>query len=113
VTGHLSKGVTVNSMARPVTVYFDTNFYVWLCRADEALSVGALQALNELNVRVVISDTVIRELLTSRDRNELDVVLVDRANKLSLPPYRMRDGLMWEVLLLSGAERVAMADFLR
>lgn len=54
----------VNSMTRPVTVYFDTNFYVWFCRE-------VLQALNELNVRVVISEVIIRELLTSRDRNEL------------------------------------------
>jgi hypothetical protein len=100
-------------MTRPVTVYFDTNFYVWLCRAGEALSAGVLQALNELSVRVVISDVIIRELLTSRDRNALDVVLVDRVNKLRLPPYQTRDGLMWEVLLLYGAERVALADFLR
>jgi hypothetical protein len=100
-------------MICPVTIYFDTNFYVWLCRADEALSAVVLQELNELNVRVVISDIIIRELLTSRDRNELDVVLVDRVNKLRLPSYKTRDGLMWEVLLLAGADRVGMADFLR
>jgi hypothetical protein len=100
-------------MNRPVTVYFDTNFYVWLCRADESLSDGVLQALDELNVRVVISDVIIRELLTSRDRNELDVALVSRVNKLRLPPYQTRDGLAWEVLLLAGEERVAMANFLR
>ena len=100
-------------MDRPYTVYFDTNFYVWLCRADEALSASVLQAFNELNVRVVISDIVIRELLTSRDRNELDVLLVNRVNKFHLPPYQTRDGLAWEVLLLSGEDRVAMANFLR
>lgn len=103
----------VNQMNRPVTVYFDTNFYVWLCRADEALSAGVLQALNELNVRVVISDVVIRELLTSRDRSELDAVLVERVNRLNLPPYRTRDGLAWEVLLLAGEDRVTAANFLR
>jgi hypothetical protein len=100
-------------MDRPVTVYFDTNFYVWLCRADEALSATVLQVLNELNIRVVISDVIIRELLTSRDRNELDVKLVDRVNRLQQPPYQMRDGLAWEVLLLAGEERGAMANFLR
>lgn len=100
-------------MNRPVTVYFDTNFYVWLCRADESLSDGVLQALDELNVRVVISDVILRELLTSRDRNELDMALVSRVKKLRLPPYQTRDGLGWEVLLLAGEERVAMANFLR
>jgi len=103
----------VNSVNGPVTVYFDTNFYVWLCRADEALSVDVLQALNELNVRVVISDVVIRELLTSRGRNELDALLVSRVNELHLPPYQTRDGLAWEVLLLAGEDRVAAANFLR
>ena len=103
----------MDSMNRPVTVYFDTNFYVWLCRADEDLSAGVLQALNGLNVRVVISDVIIRELLTSRDRNELDVMLVNRVNKLRLPPYRTRDGLAWEVLLLAGEDRVVAANFLR
>jgi hypothetical protein len=107
------KEVPVDSMDRPLTVYFDTNFYVWLCRADEALSANVLQAFNELNVRVVISDVVVRELLTSRDRNELDMVLVNRVNKLHLPPYQTRDGLAWEVLLLSGEDRVAMANLLR
>jgi hypothetical protein len=72
-----------------------------------------LQALNELNIRVVISDVIIRELLTSRDRNELDIKLVDRVNGLRQPPYQTRDGLAWEVLLLAGEERVAMANFLR
>jgi hypothetical protein len=105
--------MAVDSMNRPVTVYFDTNFYVWLCRADEALSAGVLQALNGLNVRVVISDVIIRELLTSRDRNELDVMLVNRVNRLRLTPYRTRHGLAWEVLLLAGEDRVAAANFLR
>lgn len=103
----------MNSANRPATVYFDTNFYVWLCRADESLSATVLQALNELNIRVVISDVIIRELLTSRHRNELDIKLVDRVNRLRQPPYQTRDGLAWEVLLLAGEERVAMANFLR
>jgi hypothetical protein len=104
------KGVMMDC---PVTIYFDTNFYVWLCRADESLSDGVLLALDELNVRVVISDVIIRELLTSRDRNALDVALVSRVNKLRLPPYQTRDELAWEVLLLAGDERVATANFLR
>ena len=103
----------MGSTNRPVTVYFDTNFYVWFCHADKALSADVLQALNGLNVRVVISDVIIRELLTSRDRNELDVMLVNRVNRLRVPPYRTRDGLAWEVLLLAGEERVAAANFLR
>jgi hypothetical protein len=113
VTASASKEMMMNSVSHPVTVYFDTNFYVWLCRADESLSATVLQALNELDIRVVISDVIIRELLTSRDRNELDIKLVDRVNRLRQPSYQTRDGLAWEVLLLAGEERVAMANFLR
>jgi hypothetical protein len=100
-------------MKQQVTVYFDTNFYVWLCRADESIAAQALNALNALNVRHVISDVIVRELLTSRDRTDLDEILVRRVRQFRLPPYLTRAGLMWEVLLLSGRERIAVADHLR
>jgi hypothetical protein len=100
-------------MNKPFTVYFDTSFYVKLCKADETVAKQAISDLNALGVRHVISDVIIRELLTSRDRNALDEALVRRMGRFSLPPYRTRDGLMWEVLLLSGQERIDTANHLR
>ena len=100
-------------MTRLFTVYFDTSFYVMLCKADETLARNVVRDLNALRVRHVISDVLIRELLTSRDRVDLDEALVRRVSQFSLPPYRTRDGIAWEVLLLSGQERIDMADLLR
>lgn len=100
-------------MNQQYTVYFDTSFYVKLCRADEVLAGQTIHALNALNVRHVISDVIIRELLTSKDRTDLDEILVKRVRQFSLSPYRTRDGLMWEVLLLSGQERIDVANHLR
>lgn len=100
-------------MSQQYTVYFDTSFYVKLCRADEAIAGQAIHALNALNVRHVISDVIIRELLTSKDRTSRDETLVKRVGRFCLPPYRTRDGLMWQVLLLSGQERIDAAEHLR
>jgi len=47
-------------MNQPYTVYLDTNFYVKLCRADEALAGQTIHALNALNIRHVISDVIIK-----------------------------------------------------
>jgi hypothetical protein len=63
---------------RKYTVYFDTQFYVQLCHADKAKADHISRTLNALNVRHVISQVLIRELLTSRNRAELDEVLVHR-----------------------------------
>jgi hypothetical protein len=100
-------------MNHRLTVYFDTSFYVKLCRADEALARQTVSALNALNIRHVISEVIIRELLTSKDRADLDEALVKRVRQFSQPPYRTRDGLIWEVLLLSGQERIDAANHLR
>jgi len=100
-------------MPRPFTVYFDTSFYVKLCRADETIALNMVRDLNALRVRHVVSDVLIRELLTSRDRADLDEALVSRVSQFSLPPYQTRDGIAWEVLLLSGQERIDVANVLR
>lgn len=103
----------IEGMRQQYTVYFDTSFYVKLCRADEALAGQTIHALNALSVRHVISDVIIRELLTSKDRNDLDEILVRRVGQFTLPPYGTRDGLMWQVLLLAGQERIDVANHLR
>lgn len=109
----LQISVIVEYMKQQFTVYFDTKFYVKLCRADESLANQTIDALNALNICHVISDVIIRELLTSRNRTDLDELLVRRVRQFSLSPYCTRDGLMWEVLLLSGQDRIDVANHLR
>jgi hypothetical protein len=100
-------------MNKPFTVYLDTSFYVWLCRADEVLATQTILALNNLQVRHVISEVIIRELLTSKDRSDLDELLVERAGKFKISPFCTMQSLAWDVLLLPGSERAAYADLLR
>jgi len=100
-------------MNKPFTVYLDTNFYVWLCHADEVLAAQTILALNNLQVRHVISDVIIRELLTSKDRSDYDLLLVERVHQFQLAPFCARQGLSWDVLLLAGSDRSAYADLLR
>jgi hypothetical protein len=100
-------------MKRDYTIYFDTKFYVQLCRADEAEADLIIRSLNALNVRHVISNVLIRELLTSKDRNDLDEILVERVRQFAVTPYRTEGDLAWEVLLLAGQDRISMAELLR
>lgn len=95
------------------TIYFDTQFYLQLCRANTAEADQIIRDLNSLNVRHVISNVLIRELLTSRGRTDLDEILVQRVRQFKLPPYRVDVDLTWEVLLLSGQERIDVADTFR
>ena len=96
-----------------LTVYFDTSFYVHLCRSDKDAAAGAIKSLNDGKVRHVLSEVIIRELLTSRDRTAEDKALVDRVSQLAIPPYRTRVDLDWQVLLLSGSQRVDVANIFR
>lgn len=98
---------------RKYTVYFDTQFYVQLCRADKTEADQIVRTLNALNVRHVISNVLIRELLTSRNRTNLDEVLVQRVRQLKVPPYRAEPYLAWQVLLLSGQDRIDVAATFR
>ena len=98
---------------RIFTVYFDTQFYVQLCRADKAEADQIVHTLNALNVRHVISNVLIRELLTSKNRADLDEVLVHRVRQLNVPPYCAERDLAWEVLLFSGQGRTNIADTFR
>ncbi len=100
-------------MKRAYTIYFDTKFYVQLCHANEAEGYQTILSLNALNVRHVISNVLIRELLTSKDRSDLDELLVQRVRQFTLTPYCTEGDLAWEVLLLSGQDRIDLADKLR
>lgn len=102
-----------DTMTQPCTVYFDTSFYVELCRADDSHSTSIIDELNSMVVRPVISDVIIRELLTSKNRTDLDATLVKRAHQFIFPPYCTRPDLNWDVILLAGEERVEVAERLR
>jgi hypothetical protein len=75
--------------------------------------VQTILALNNLQVRHVISDVIIRELLTSRDRSDLDELLVARVRQFQISPFCVRRNISWDALLLSGSERVTYANLLR
>jgi hypothetical protein len=100
-------------MKKEYTVYFDSKFYVQLCHANEAEADQIIRSLNALNVRHVLSNVIIRELLTSKDRNDLDETLVQRMRQFLLSPYCTEGDLEWEVLLLSGQPRIDLAELLR
>lgn len=81
------------------TVYFDTNFFVWLRKADEALATNVIDSLNSLNVRHVLSEMLSLELLANADCGGFDKTLVERMGKFKLPPYCTKQNLTWEGLL--------------
>ncbi len=68
-------------MTRPFTVYFDTNFFVWLARATETTANNAIDKLNALGVRHVLSEILIQELLTCTNKPEYDESLIKRTQR--------------------------------
>jgi hypothetical protein len=100
-------------MERPFTVYFDTNFFIWLRKANEAVATEVVNSLNTLQVRHVLSDVIIRELLTSENKADTDKILVERIQRLELRPYCTNSYLAWEVLISPGRERKFVADLFK
>jgi hypothetical protein len=100
-------------MSRPFTVYFDTNFFVQLCKAEDTLARKIIEDINALEIRLVLSDVIMRELVTSSDRTERDKLLVERVGMFHLQHYRTDNYSDWNMLLSSGQQRVAIANFFR
>lgn len=107
-------------MDRPFTVYFDTNFYVWLGRAGSEDADRVLRVLNERNIRYVQSSYIVLELLSGRERNDQDKNLVDRLRRWNIEPYpiglgysRDADLIPWDILLLAGEERQEYSEGLK
>ena len=92
-------------MKNQITIYFDTSFYVQLCRLDKAQADELLDKLNMLNVRHVVSDAILKELLSSADRSEKDALLFERVNGFAIPPLLIGDFPFWKALLIEGDER--------
>ncbi|HWT00032.1 MAG TPA: hypothetical protein VN256_07280 [Pyrinomonadaceae bacterium] len=100
-------------MKQHFTVYFDTCFYVWLRKADETTANQTINALNTLNIRHVISNVLLRELLAFGNRPDFDKLLVGRLRQFRISPYQTQDDLLWDALLYSGQDRIDYANFLQ
>jgi len=99
-------------MSQPVTVYFDTYFFVRLGQAHEANAAQVVSALNALNVRYVASDLILRELLTSKGREDFNNALVERLGLFHNLPLRIHEWADFTVLSETGPVRSATADVL-
>jgi predicted nucleic acid-binding protein len=100
-------------MLRSFTVYFDTSFFVQLSCADESLADTVIDELNSLQVRHVLSETILSELLTKTTVPDRDATLVERVGMFNIPPFQTRADLDWIYLLVTGQEREAVADAFR
>lgn len=108
---------------RQFTVYFDTNFYIWLAKADNEEANQVVSELNELEVRHVLSGKILLELLSGRERNSQDRLLVERVSMFRISPYVVPIGtsqhvtdissLGWESLCLAGKEREVVSSLLK
>ncbi|MBV9925320.1 MAG: hypothetical protein JOZ96_09925 [Acidobacteria bacterium] len=100
-------------MKRPFTVYFDTNFFVQLCKAEEAVARTIIEDMNALKVRYVLSNVIMHELISSSDRTDRDKLLVERVSMFQLQPYRTDSYSNLQLLLLSGQARAAVSSFFK
>lgn len=101
------------------TIYFDTQFYVKLANANETLASKTIDALNNLQVRIVLSQPIILELLKKASKPDKDKILVERINRFNIPSYiakpqisETESSLSWNVLLLEGKEREFLSNSL-
>jgi hypothetical protein len=110
-------------MNRPFTIYFDTNFYVWLAQATNEEAKAIISKLNELEVRHVLSGKILLELLSGKERNPQDKYLVERVKTFKIDPYKISISplennaedveLSWDTLLLNGDVRSSFAELLK
>jgi len=101
-------------MDKPVTIYFDTNFFVALGRErKESDALQAIDDLNDLNVRYVVSDLLKQELLAGDNRTGNDAQLVKCVNRFKHPPYCIAISPELEALSHSGDERKLAADIIQ
>lgn len=95
-----------------ITVYFDTNFYINLGRADDAEAASAIDSLNDLAVRIVASQPLVRELASNDRFLAADHILVSRLSGLVLQPLQLGP-VGFGVLLESAETRTREASRLR
>jgi hypothetical protein len=107
---------------KPFTIYFDTNFYVWLAQVTDEEANRVISKLNELEIRHVLSGKILFELLSGKERNPQDKKLVKRVKNFKIEPFKVSisssetnkdTDISWDMLLLSGELRNAIAEFLK
>lgn len=105
---------------RPFTVYFDTNFFVWLGAASNEDASRVIRVFNERNIRYVQSSYVLLELVSGKERSDQDRKVVHRVSQLDLQPFPIKFGysqnaelISWDILLLEGRERQEFSDALK
>lgn len=106
-------GYSVLTSMRTTTIYFDTQFYVHLARATEAVAARIVDGLCNLAVRPVLSCTLLRELLTSADREDGDRRLHAAVSRFRAGTFQTAPNLSWDVLLTAGTARQAVSGILR
>lgn len=83
-----------------VTVYFDTNFFVWLARErDDQVAGDAIGELNQMEVRHVVALPHIKELFSSRPRHEENKRLHQRISRFNIAPLVLAEKFTWDALL--------------
>jgi len=81
-----------------ITVYFDSNFYVWLAREDDGAD-PCVASLNALQVRHVVSVPLVQELFSSSPRPDANRRLHSRVTRLAIPPLELIADFTWDALL--------------
>lgn len=109
-------------MNRPFTIYFDTNFYIWLAQATNEEATDVISKLNEIEVRHVLSGKIILELLSGKERKPQDKTLLERVKTFKIDPLKISinhlethsdNDINWDALLLSGEPRNSFAMVLK
>jgi hypothetical protein len=98
-------------MAAVRTVYFDTNFFVWLARCGDDEAAAVVLGLNGLRVRPVFSLAHVRELFAT-PRREANLRLHARLARLVHAPLCL-DAANWNLLLADGETLAPPFDALR
>ena len=96
--------------AEPVTVYFDTSFYVHLAKAPDHTAEKVIGELNKCSVQPVLSPELAIELLSYKGRGNRNRRLYERVTRLR-SPLMLAEEFDW-TMLLSAEHTPALADFL-
>ena len=95
-----------------LTVYLDSSFYVGLVRMNEEDAREVVSALNALEVRPVLSFTLMRELMRSANRLEADAKLHALVSLFARPSFITTEHMSWDWLLATGEPRREFAETL-
>lgn len=95
-----------------LTVYLDSSFYIQLVRMNDEDAREVVSALNALEVRPVLSFTLMRELMRNPNRSEADAKLHALVSLFARPSFITTEHMSWDWLLATGERRRELADTL-